>query len=126
MSGGPRRGRTRQAEAWYDLRAHGPSTIGEVVKRTGWATKVASSRLRDLRAAGCVTVSGDRMHMLYTAVGDGPPMDKRGGGRAREAKIKAHRKNSCGGIAYMVQSRREGTPGEIPPIPRMVDLLMPH
>jgi hypothetical protein len=57
------------------------------------------------------------MHMIYEAVGNEPPPNNR--------NKSAFRKRACAEQSFVVKSRREGTPGEIPRIPSLAEMLAP-
>ena len=130
MSGQPRGGaKTRQAECWLVLKRIGPCSIQAVVDAMGVKTKVAYSRIRDLRAAGYADASGPQMHKIYWAVGDKPPDDgRREAYRNFRAKGLRARYNlrdfhTCNSVEVVMQWGREGTPGEIPRIPSLAEML---
>jgi hypothetical protein len=107
---------TRQADTWWLLKVHGPCDIARMVELSGGlSTKTVASCIRELRDKGYARSTGQRMHMFYEAVGDDPPPNNRNRGRFRT--------RVCAEQAFVVKSRREGTPGEIPPIPSLAELL---
>jgi hypothetical protein len=106
---------TRQADTWRLLKEHGPCDISQMVALCGLPTKTVASCIRELRDKGYARSTGQRMHMFYEAVGDDPPPNNRNRGRFRT--------RACAERAFVVKSRREGTPGEIPPIPSLAELL---
>jgi len=107
---------TRQADTWRLLKEHGPCDIARMVELSGGlSTKTVSSCLREIRDKGFATAGGPRMRMMYEALGDKPPPNNKNRGRFR--------KPGCVDPSFMVQSRREGTPGEVPTIPSLAEML---